>query len=90
MEKEATAQVVGEPGQSFFHFRPGLQVTGVPVVRQLELLNDVAHDCGTAKQNGQEQTSIACIYLSDKQNPLSLMQGSFLVKGLASLTSSLV
>ena len=47
MVETPTAKVAREPGKGFVHFGPDLKVTGVPVIREVELFTDVAKDGNT-------------------------------------------
>ena len=46
----STTKVTSEPSQCFVHFGPDLEVTGVPVIRDVKLLTDVAKDSFTKQK----------------------------------------
>ncbi len=45
-------EVARKPGKGFVHFRPDLQVTGVPVIRKVVLLANVTENSNT-KENSK-------------------------------------
>ena len=51
VEKAATAKVARKPGKSFIDLCPDLQVSGIPVIRELKLPTDVAEDGNTTTHN---------------------------------------
>ncbi len=65
MVETFTAKVAREPGKGFIHFRPDLQVTGVPVIRKVVLLANVAENSDTKKNN--KVSSYASYKVSKKQ-----------------------